>query len=141
MQALQFYIYVERYENGARPMLEVTFRQDRPQEIGFRVFSAPGSAKMGSCILTATMGNYARLRHLWLKDKVVEAKPLFGKYKPNHLGFAPYERFDLESLITKEDDVIVPAMSNEDKPANVMVDPVPSVLEGVMPDSWAIRRI
>ena len=72
-KTLSFYVYVEPFANGARPVVEVQLREDRPHEVAFRVFSSRGGAPMRACVLTATMGNYARLRRLWLKDRVEEA--------------------------------------------------------------------
>ena len=72
-KTLSFYLYLEPFDNGARPVVEVQLRADRTHEIAFRVHSARRGLPMRACILTATMGNYARLRRLWLKDRIVDA--------------------------------------------------------------------
>ena len=116
VEALQFYVYVEAFDSGARPVVEVTLRQDRPHEIGFRVFAAPGSAAMEACILTATMGNYARLRRVWLKDATVDAATLWKSFTPDRLGFAPHRVFERERLIVRGHDVLVAAAPSEPHP-------------------------
>jgi hypothetical protein len=55
-QALTVFLHVEAFNNGARRIVQITLRRDRPHEIGFNVFAARQSAPMRSCILTATMG-------------------------------------------------------------------------------------
>src|SRR5262245_56641099 len=67
-ETLTVAFFVETFENGARPVVEIILRDDRPNEVAFRSFSRDGGAAMKACVLTATMGNYARLRRLWLDD-------------------------------------------------------------------------
>src|SRR5262249_33769906 len=111
---------VERLDNGAEPVVEALFRQDRPHEVAFTVFAADGSVKMDSCILTATMGNYARLRRLALKDETVEAQKLWpsfdGKGKQFE-GFALHRQWGLERMQIRGGEAIVSAMSDETDPA------------------------
>ena len=78
-KTLSFYVYLEPFANGARPVVEVQLREDRPHEVAFRVFSARGGVPMRACVLTATMGNFARLRKLWLKDRVEERTSSIGR--------------------------------------------------------------
>jgi hypothetical protein len=123
-EALHFYVHVEPFANGARPVVEVTLRQDRPHEVGFRLFADPGGASMQACILTATMGNYARMRRLWLKDEVVEAAALWPTFQPDRLGFAPHRKFELARLPRRSEDVLVAAAPDEPDPekANYAAD-------------------
>jgi len=123
---LTFYVHTERFVNGARPIVQVILREDRPHEVGFRIFSASDSREMRCCILTATMGNYARLRRLRLKDGVVEASDLWPEFGPEENGFAPHREWPLEQLRRVGDEVWVAASPNEATPANAeYVEAVP----------------
>ncbi|WP_309712222.1 hypothetical protein [Armatimonas sp.] len=104
---------VETLANGAKPMIEAIFDASRPHEVALRCFAAPGSAPMERCILTATMGNYGRLRKLYLKDRVVEAKALWPTLAPDRLGFEPHRSFTAQELVTKGKDVILAAETDE----------------------------
>ena len=59
---------VERFENGAHVGLALSQRSDAPDELELVVHPQPDSAPIEYCILTATMGNKARARRLWLKN-------------------------------------------------------------------------
>ena len=64
-----------------------------------QVFAADDSAPMQSCVLTATMGNYARLRHLQLADRVVEASDVFRSDKIGGWDFYPAHQWPASELI------------------------------------------
>lgn len=81
VEELSFYVFMEKFLGGAHPYFRVSIRSDRPEEIAFEIFNHPGSAVMQRCTLTATMGNYARLRKLHLKDQVVDARELYKGFK------------------------------------------------------------
>jgi hypothetical protein len=77
---------------------------------------------MEYCVLTATMGNYVRLRRLHLRDGVVEAKSLWPDYTGN--DFTPEAFFPLERLPrTPEGDLLICATSDEADPGSVPADP------------------
>jgi hypothetical protein len=112
VEQLSLYIFMERFENGAHPYLRVTLRSDRPEEIGFETFQHKDSAIMERCALTATMGNYARLRLLHLKDRVVDARDLYEGY--DGIGFVEKESYPAETLMrTAGGDLIAVADTNE----------------------------
>src|SRR5690606_37321870 len=67
VEELSVYIFMERFAHGAAPYLRLSIRSDRPEELGVQVFHLEGSAPMDRCAITATMGNYSRLRNLHLK--------------------------------------------------------------------------
>ena len=116
IECLQVFIGVERFDNGARPLVRLTFRADRPHAVGLATFAAPGSAAMTSCVLTATMGNYARLRRLALADGVVTAAQLWPGFTGD--GFARRVAFPLGRLPRLPDgSVLVSAVSDEADPA------------------------
>jgi hypothetical protein len=116
-RTLTVFVFVERFVNGARPVVQVTFRQDRPHEIGLKVFAVQGSAPMKSCVLTATMGNYARLRHLWLKGQVVDAHKAWPVFQPDRWGFAPARQWPVDRLLVAGEEIVVAATPSEANPA------------------------
>jgi hypothetical protein len=117
-KTLSFYIYVEPFANGARPVVEVVFREDRPHEVAFRVFSARDGAPMQACVLTATMGNYARLRRLWLKDRVVRAQGLYRSARFGSDGFAAHREWGVGELLVVDGEAVVAARPDEPDPVH-----------------------
>jgi hypothetical protein len=116
-QALTFFVFVEPFKNGARPVVQVILRRDRPREVSFKVFAARGSATLRSCVLTATMGNYARLRRLWLKGEVVDAAKVWPDFRPDAWGFAPPRTWPLGRLRVAGGEAVVAATPDERDPA------------------------
>lgn len=118
---------VEKFNNGAHPWIVVSIRNDRLEEVIFTVHAAKDSAQMQSCILTATMGNYIRARHLWLGDRVVYSKtlwpdPLQAGVGP--VGFTRPEFFEETSMCCLRDgSVIVMITTDEDDPSKVVPKP------------------
>jgi hypothetical protein len=85
-------IDVERFDNGADVRVRVTFCADRPHEFAVAAYRNAGSAELDACVLSATMGNFARLRRLQLRDRVVvvsatpdEDDPWSAVYDPDPL--------------------------------------------------------
>ena len=64
-------------------------------------FAHDESVPLDYCIVTATMGNYARLRRLQLADRVVTACELWSDYREE--GFSPHAKFPLAELIRSAD--------------------------------------
>jgi hypothetical protein len=124
--SLTFFLSVERFENGAQPIVQVILRGDRPHEVGFRVFTSPGGAPMRACVLTATMGNYARLRSLWLADRVLDARRLWGDSQPDRWGFLPARARRVDAMLVVDGEAIVAATTDEPDPEGaVYADEVP----------------
>lgn len=123
VEVLTFWLATGPFRNGARPLIQVILRADRPYEVGFRVQSAPGGTPMDSCVLTATMGNYARLRRLWLRGEVIEAGRLWPKFDPDPLGFTPWRAWGRDRLLKVGNDLIAAADSDEADPAGAKYDP------------------
>jgi len=71
-QRLTVYVLVEPFGNGADVYVRVRFDARRPHEVALAAFANPASVPLSRLVLTATMGNYARLRRLQLRDRVVE---------------------------------------------------------------------
>jgi hypothetical protein len=117
-EVLSVVIGIEPFDHGARPLVEMRLRADRPHEVALRVFAAPGSKPMRSCILSATMGNYARLRRLHLRDRVAESRVLYEPFRPVFAGFAPHRQWGLGSLLIRDGQALVAATPDEPDPAH-----------------------
>jgi hypothetical protein len=73
---------------------------------------------MRSCILTATMGNYARLRRLYLKDRVEESRRVYGPFRPVFLGFAAHRQWGSSEMLVRNGQAVVAATPDEPDPAS-----------------------
>jgi hypothetical protein len=130
VEQLTVTLRMERFANGAHPYLRVSLRSDRPDELELRTFAEDDSATMRECILTATMGNFERLRLLYLKDEVVDCRKLFPGYEGT--GFTGDGLFPLDRLARdSRGDVVVALETDESDPA--ASEPFPSSL------SWRWR--
>jgi hypothetical protein len=117
-EELQVDLRVEKFENGAHVRLLFLQRRDRPDEIQLSVFREPDGAPLEYCILTATMGNMARTRQLWLSNEVVSSLKVYADYKDK--GFAPHRMYPLSRLHrTAEGRVLVAMTNDEEDPASV----------------------
>lgn len=122
VERLTVRVHTERFDNGAQPIVEMELRGDRPGELRLTTSSAPGSAPMDTCVLTATMGNYSRLRLLWLRDGQVQA----GKVWPDFTGreFTDDAYFPVARMSRMPGgDLVVCATSDEKDPHSVPPDP------------------
>jgi hypothetical protein len=116
VEQLEVVLRVERFENGAHVHLVITQHSDAPDEIQIAIHAEPDSAAIEYCILTATMGNKARTRLLWLKDEVLNSRDLYADYRES--GFAPHRVFPLERLLrTVDGGVLVALTTDEENPA------------------------
>ena len=67
-EQLELTLRVEKFDNGTHVYLVVTQRSDAPDEIELTVHTEPDSKTPQYVMLSATMGNKARTRLLWLAD-------------------------------------------------------------------------
>lgn len=117
-RALTFVLHVEHFDNGARPIVEVTLFERFPDRVRFRTHSAEGGKTMNQCVLTATMGNQSRCRSLWLRSKAVFAPSLYAGYQGN--DFVEKDTFAGNELHrTEKGDVVVAISPNEYEPREV----------------------
>lgn len=106
--------------NGARVFVTASVSSDRPRELHLTVRHHDESAPIEELTLTATMGNYERLRQLWLRDRVVDSRELFAGYAGD--AFIDRENYPRDEMLTYGDgDALVLATANEDDPASVAV--------------------
>jgi hypothetical protein len=122
VEQLTVRLNVERFANGAHVYLLASIRSDHPDLLELHAFAAPDSAPLSECILTATMGNFERLRLVQLRDRVVSARVLYSGYHGD--GFAEGTEFQLADLArTPAGDVVVSATPDEADPAATVPDP------------------
>lgn len=116
VERLTVRIDVERFTaNGAHVYVVASIDSDHPYELRLRTYAESDSPNIDELTLTATMGNYERLRLLWLNDRVVNSRQLFSSYT----GDAFIEDVDYplgEMLRSGEGDAIVFCTSNETDP-------------------------
>ncbi len=118
VERLEVHLRVESFRNGAKVRLRLSVRADRPDELAIEAEPDEGSAPMQRCILTATMGNMIRARHLWLADGVVACADLYPGFSGD--DFAPHRRFALPTLLRTPDGGIFAAMTtDESDPSSV----------------------
>lgn len=118
VEELSLDVSVEKFENGAHVWLRLSQRSDAPDELRLTVHAAEGSAPMDSCILTATMGNKARARLLFLADGPVSSLQLYPAYKDRH--FADHRIFGAERMLRmRNGDAVVWIENDEENPAAV----------------------
>ena len=115
VEHLLVHIGVERFANGADVRLTATFRADRPHEVALAGWARPGSVALDACILSATMGNWSRLRVLRLAGRDVTAGELWPNYRGVH--FAEHASFPLEELERDGDAAVVRVEPDELHPS------------------------
>ena len=121
-EELEVILRVEKFDNGAHVRLVVLQRGDRPDEIELTVCREADSAPLDYCILTATMGNMARTRQLWLQDEVVSSLVVYRDYRGK--DFAPNRQYPLSRLHrTVAGGVLVAVTNDEEDPAKVFPYP------------------
>jgi hypothetical protein len=116
VERLSVRVDVEKFtQNGAHVYLVVSVDSDHPGQLRLSTFAESDSPPIEELTVTATMGNYERLRWLWLKDRVEESRKLFASYAGE--AFVEAESYPLgEMLRSGEADAIVFCTSNESDP-------------------------
>ncbi|MGC9158780.1 MAG: hypothetical protein ACP5FH_07280 [Terracidiphilus sp.] len=116
VERLTVRVDVERFTaNGAHVYVIASIDSDHPSELRLRTYAESDSPPIDELTLTATMGNYERLRLLWLNDSAIDSRKLFGFYA----GDAFVENVDYplgEMLRSGEGDAIVFCTSSETDP-------------------------
>ena len=121
IERLSVQIDVEQFSaNKAHVYLIASIDSDHPNELQLAVHQYSDSPALEELTVTATMGNYERLRQLWLKDRVVNSHDLYGTYTAD--AFIEHETYPLnEMLRTSDGDAIALGTSNEPNPSEVPV--------------------
>lgn len=118
IERLSVQIDVERFSaNNAHVHLIASIDNDHPDELRLSVFADNDSPPIEELALTATMGNFERLRRLWLHRCVVDSRELMGSYTGD--AFADPPNYPLRDMLrTGDGDAIVFATTNEDNPSS-----------------------
>ena len=119
-EQLELTLRCEKFNNGAHVYLVITQRSDAPDEIELTVHMEPDSKKLEYVVLSATMGNMARTRLLWLADGPMSTQKLYPGFSDD--GFAETEVFGFRQLHrTADGDVLVAITTDEANPAGTKV--------------------
>lgn len=117
IETLSVFIFSEEFQNGALPYIKLSFFEDRPYEIELTTYSCNNSAPLDFFILSATMGNFARLRNIYLDDSIKSSLNLWPNYKD--VNFTSHDVTHLEQMINDNDGgVYFIAAPNEEEPQN-----------------------
>lgn len=114
---LTLWVGFERFDNGAEVAVRVRLRADRPHEVELAGFAREKSVPLAHLVLTATMGNWARLRELHLAGRVVHPRELWPGF--TRTDFTEHARFPLSLLARDGDAVVVTATGDEGDPLSV----------------------
>jgi hypothetical protein len=115
VERLRVFVLVEPFDNGADVYVRLSFRADRPHEVGIATYARDTSVPLDFCIVTATMGNFARLRELHLADRVVTPAKLWPGF--GGTDFAEHAKFGLAEFTRNEaGDATVSATPDELEP-------------------------
>jgi hypothetical protein len=117
IERLSVTIEVERFQaNHAHVYVVASIDSDRPDELKLAVYAHADSPPIDELTLTATMGNYERLRRLWLKDRVVDSRELYAGYTAD--AFTEKQNYTLDDMLRAGDgDAIALATANEADPS------------------------
>ncbi|WP_343539173.1 hypothetical protein [Sphingobacterium thalpophilum] len=111
-ETLTVYIFAEPFDNGAAVYARIRFFASRPYEFEITGYATPGSRPLQYFIPTATMGNKARLRTLYLKDRKYSSLELWPDYQGQH--FTAHAFFSQKDMIhNKKGNVYFIAGPNE----------------------------
>lgn len=122
VETLCVYVFLEPFRSGARVFLQLEFRSDRPHEVGITTFTQDGSARLSTCVITATMGNFARLRTLHLAGGTRSALDMWPGF--SGADFAEHICVPLSDLLrTAAGDALFVATPNERSPEDATYAP------------------
>lgn len=100
-ETLTFYVFSEPFDNGAKVYTRLRFFESRPYEFEITTNTYDDSVDLDYFITTATMGNKARLRTLFLKEGQTSSHELWPDYKDIH--FTSHAVFPLTHMIRDKD--------------------------------------
>ncbi|WP_214071438.1 hypothetical protein [Mucilaginibacter sp. dw_454] len=101
VEQLTLFVFMEQYSDKAAPYLKISIRSDRPEEICFEINNKANSARMDRCALTATMGNYSRLRLLHLNNEIVDSRKLYSNF--NGIDFIEKQSYPVTQFLKLKD--------------------------------------
>jgi len=89
-ETLTVYIFSEPFDNGAKVYVRLRFFASKPYEFEIATYTSEGSIELDYFIASATMGNKARLRTLFFKDKNISSLEIWPDYKDIHFTLREY---------------------------------------------------
>lgn len=135
VEELSVYVFMERFVHGAAPYLKLSIRSDRPEELCIQVFHHEDSTPMDRCAITATMGNYSRLRNLHLKGSVVTSTQLYNGF--DGIDFIEKDGYPMSQMLEDTDGYLW-ALATGDETMDDLADwPVDSLARAKM--GWKYR--
>jgi hypothetical protein len=121
VEQLELTLRFEKFDNGAHLYLVITQRSDTPDEIELTVHTEPDSKPPEYAVLSATMGNKARTRLVWLADGSKSTQQLYPNFSGD--GFTGTTVFDLPQIHrTAAGDALVAITTDEANPAAAKID-------------------
>lgn len=115
IEQLTLFVFMEQYLDKASPFFKISIRSDKPEEICFEINNKANSAKLDRCALTATMGNYSRLRLLHLSHEVVDSRKLYAGF--DGIDFIEKDAYPVTKMLKlKDGSPIALATQNESLP-------------------------
>lgn len=120
VETLTVYFFCETFENGADVYVRVRFTAGKPYEFELTEYTTEESGELNRLVLTATMGNKARLRTLHLADgKTKEGGVLWPEYKDSNFTEHNHTRLP-EMIRDKNGGVWFIASPDEENPAKAI---------------------
>ena len=98
VETLTLFIFCETFESGAQVYVRLRFYEDRPYEVEIKTYAQPDSEPLDNFVVTATMGNFARLRTLYLGDKTTGSRQLWPDYKGD--AFTDHVHFPVREFVS-----------------------------------------
>jgi hypothetical protein len=120
VEQFELTLRVEKFDNGAHVYLVVAQRSDAPDEIELTIHAERDSKALQYVMLSATMGNKARTRLLWLADGPRSTRQLFPGFSGD--GFTGDAVFGFRRIHRMADgDALVAITTDEANPGGVKV--------------------
>lgn len=121
-ETLTLYVFSEPFENGAQVYIRLRFYSDKPYEVEVSTYKTEKSAELDHFIVTATMGNFARLRELYLDSRRVSSPILWPDYQG--AAFTNHRHFSVNEFIAgKTGLAYILAASDESNPSDAEYEP------------------
>lgn len=117
VETLTVWIGVEPFASGADVRVRMRFRADEPHEVELAGFATDASVALDRLVLTATMGNWSRLRVLELADRLVTPAELWPGFTGT--GFATHAEFGLQEVRREGRAAVVSVVGDEEDPWSV----------------------
>lgn len=116
VETLTLYVHSEPFVSGAKVYVRIRFYEDKPYEMELTSYMKDDSAPLDNFVLTATMGNFARLRNLFLKDTIKSSLEIWPDYTESN--FTDHDYTPASKMIADgEGSVYFVAAPNEEHPS------------------------